>query len=280
MLRNVHAPFPENASTASQIKVADIAVTDVDGGANNLSLSGADAGLFRIDRPDAVAEGRRPARLRDQPASRRQGQRQRRRRSAARSTPSPTWRSPSPTSPRPSPAPRVADRLVGHSYGETINGLAGNDTIFGNGGNDRISAERRRPPDRRARQGRLRVQLDRRFGTWPVGLHQQRLLRRRRPDMACATSSPTSRAARTGSTCRRSTPTPVPAATRRSPGWARAISTNHPRRADLPALQPGRHRQRQDHRLRRRQRRRPRRLPDRARPGSRRWRRAILSCEQ
>ena len=48
VLRNVHAPFPENASTASQIKVADIAITDVDGGANNLSLSGADAGLFRL----------------------------------------------------------------------------------------------------------------------------------------------------------------------------------------------------------------------------------------
>ena len=47
VLSNVHGPFAENTSTAVPIKVADIAVTDVDGGANNLSLSGPDAGLFR-----------------------------------------------------------------------------------------------------------------------------------------------------------------------------------------------------------------------------------------
>ena len=41
VLSNVHGPFPENTSTAVRIKVADIAVTDVDGGTNNLSLSGA-----------------------------------------------------------------------------------------------------------------------------------------------------------------------------------------------------------------------------------------------
>ena len=35
-------------SDASAIKVADIAITDVDGGTNNLSLSGLDAALFRI----------------------------------------------------------------------------------------------------------------------------------------------------------------------------------------------------------------------------------------
>ena len=47
--------------------------------------------------------------------------------------------------------------------------------------------------------------------------------------MACATSSPTSRAARTGSTCRRSTPTPGPAATRRSPGCGQGnFHKNHP----------------------------------------------------
>ena len=40
VLSNVHAPFPENTSTAVHIKVADIAISDIDGGTNNLSLSG------------------------------------------------------------------------------------------------------------------------------------------------------------------------------------------------------------------------------------------------
>ena len=47
-LSNLHAPIFENASTAVHIKMADITITDADGGANVLSLSGVDAGLFEI----------------------------------------------------------------------------------------------------------------------------------------------------------------------------------------------------------------------------------------
>jgi Ca2+-binding RTX toxin-like protein len=47
-LTNVHAPISETASTASRIKIADIVVTDVDGGTNVLGLTGDDAGKFEI----------------------------------------------------------------------------------------------------------------------------------------------------------------------------------------------------------------------------------------
>ena len=47
-LSNLHAPIVENASTAVHTKIADIAVSDVDGGDNVLSLSGLDANLFEI----------------------------------------------------------------------------------------------------------------------------------------------------------------------------------------------------------------------------------------
>ena len=39
----------ENASTTPRLKVADIVITDDALGVNNLSLSGADAGLFEIE---------------------------------------------------------------------------------------------------------------------------------------------------------------------------------------------------------------------------------------
>jgi hypothetical protein len=42
------ANIDENTSTATHIKVADIVVTDLDGGTNTLGLTGADAGFFEI----------------------------------------------------------------------------------------------------------------------------------------------------------------------------------------------------------------------------------------
>ncbi|MBD2472961.1 cadherin domain-containing protein [Nostoc sp. FACHB-145] len=46
---NTITAIAENTSTASRIKVADITITDPDGGTNNLSLSGTDAAYFEID---------------------------------------------------------------------------------------------------------------------------------------------------------------------------------------------------------------------------------------
>ena len=48
VLTNRLAAIAENRSTASKIKVADIVVTDADGGPNTLSLAGADKALFEI----------------------------------------------------------------------------------------------------------------------------------------------------------------------------------------------------------------------------------------
>ncbi len=48
-LANATAALSENTSTAAHIKVADILVTDPDGGSNTLALTGADAGFFLID---------------------------------------------------------------------------------------------------------------------------------------------------------------------------------------------------------------------------------------
>ncbi len=47
-INNVIASIDENTSTATHIKVADIAVTDVDGGTNTLALTGTDAASFEI----------------------------------------------------------------------------------------------------------------------------------------------------------------------------------------------------------------------------------------
>ena len=47
-LSNVRGPIAENTSTTVAVKVADIVIADVDGGVNNLSLSGLDANLFQI----------------------------------------------------------------------------------------------------------------------------------------------------------------------------------------------------------------------------------------
>jgi VCBS repeat-containing protein len=48
-LTNITTTLAEDTSTASKIKAADIVVTDVDGGANVLSLTGADAASFEIE---------------------------------------------------------------------------------------------------------------------------------------------------------------------------------------------------------------------------------------
>ncbi len=47
-LTNTKDNIDENSSTATHIKVADIVVTDLDGGSNALGLTGADAGSFEI----------------------------------------------------------------------------------------------------------------------------------------------------------------------------------------------------------------------------------------
>ena len=48
-LVNTVTSLAENASTTPRLKVADIVITDDALGVNNLSLSGADAGLFEIE---------------------------------------------------------------------------------------------------------------------------------------------------------------------------------------------------------------------------------------
>jgi hypothetical protein len=48
-LQNATTTLPENADTATRVKVADIVVEDDDTGTNNLSLAGVDADLFEID---------------------------------------------------------------------------------------------------------------------------------------------------------------------------------------------------------------------------------------
>ncbi|WP_439543499.1 beta strand repeat-containing protein [Hyphomicrobium sp.] len=45
---NLKTSIAENTSTAARIKIADLAITDVDGGPNALSISGADAARFEI----------------------------------------------------------------------------------------------------------------------------------------------------------------------------------------------------------------------------------------
>ncbi len=47
-LNNAVTSIPQNASTASPVKMADIVVTDDGLGNNNLTVSGADAGSFQI----------------------------------------------------------------------------------------------------------------------------------------------------------------------------------------------------------------------------------------
>jgi hypothetical protein len=136
VLSNVHGPFAENTATAAAIKVGDIAVTDIDGGANILSLAGADAALFQIIGGDLWLKAGAKLDFETNPlldvavavnviggaidATR-------------------------------SVAIKVLDAieivngdgapntLVGGYWTEWINGLGGDDRIVGNGGNDRIT---------------------------------------------------------------------------------------------------------------------------------------------
>ena|GEM_PF-1788471 len=127
----------ENASTAAAIRVANVTITDPDGGANRLSLAGADASLFeiragavwlragatldfetnpvldltlRLDDPTigTGAEGSRNLRitLRDIPEG--------------------------------MTGTAGNDRLTGTAFAETLSGRAGNDTLSGGGGHDRL----------------------------------------------------------------------------------------------------------------------------------------------
>src|SRR6185295_11386921 len=48
VLNNAVTSIPENTSTAAAVKLAEVVVTDDGLGANNLTVSGADAGFFQI----------------------------------------------------------------------------------------------------------------------------------------------------------------------------------------------------------------------------------------
>jgi Ca2+-binding RTX toxin-like protein len=134
---NVRGSLAENTSTAAAIKVADIAVTDVDGGSNGLSLAGADAALFQIIGGDLwLRAGARldfetnpvldvTVRVND----------------AAVGGPVDAFKSLAIAIGN--VAERIngtggADRLSGTGAGETLSGLGGNDRLAGNGGDDRL----------------------------------------------------------------------------------------------------------------------------------------------
>jgi Ca2+-binding RTX toxin-like protein len=136
VLSNIHGPIAENASTSVHTKVADIAITDPDGGANFLSLSGLDAALFEIVgnalflRAGAHLDFETNPLL-DVTVN-------------VDNTPG------GPVDASASLAiaigniaeaiigTAVANTLIGTNNGETLSGLGGNDRIVGLGGNDRI----------------------------------------------------------------------------------------------------------------------------------------------
>jgi predicted outer membrane repeat protein len=137
VLSNVHGPIAENASTKLAIKIADIAVTDIDGGTNVLSLAGADAALFEIVGTQLRLKAGAKLDFETNP------------------TLDVTVRVDDPGVGGPIDAFRSlsikvtdalevingnnnANKLVGGNSAEIISGLGGNDRIIGNGGNDRI----------------------------------------------------------------------------------------------------------------------------------------------
>ena len=137
VLSNVHGPFPENTSTAARIKVADIAVTDVDGGTNILSLSGADASLFQLIGSTLWLKAGATLDFETNPLL-----------NVNVNVNDPTVGGPIDATKALAIAvtdiaenisgTARADRLIGTNNGETIIGLGGNDGIYGNAGNDRI----------------------------------------------------------------------------------------------------------------------------------------------
>jgi Ca2+-binding RTX toxin-like protein len=136
-LGNVHGPIAENASTAVHTKIANIAVTDVDGGANNLSLSGLDAGLFEIVGATLWLKAGAHLDFEANPVL-----------DVTVNVNDSTVGGPVDAQASLSIAigdvletvngTASANTLSGANQGEITNGLAGNDRIMGNGGNDRI----------------------------------------------------------------------------------------------------------------------------------------------
>jgi Ca2+-binding RTX toxin-like protein len=135
---NVHAPIAENTSTAAAIKIADVSLADIDGGAKILSLAGADAALFQIVGGDLWLRAGAKLDFETNPLL------------------AVTVNANAPgvggaIDATRSLAIKVLDAieiingdngpntLVGGYWTERINGLGGNDNIFGNGGNDRIT---------------------------------------------------------------------------------------------------------------------------------------------
>jgi len=134
---NIHAPIAENASTKLPIKIADIVITDIDGGNNLLTLSGADAALFQLIGGDlflkagAKLDFETNAKLDvtvnvNDPSIGGAVDAQLSLSIAVRDVIENLTGTP------------LADRLIGTNNYETINGLGGNDLIYGLGGNDRI----------------------------------------------------------------------------------------------------------------------------------------------
>lgn len=145
-LSNSLASIAENRSTASRIKVADIDVTDADGGPNTLSLAGADKGLFEIFNGDLYLKAGAKLDFETNPKLDVTVQV-----SADLNGPGIDHQvafSLKVTDVGESDAAlrivgtRHKDVLTGKDGNDTILGLAGNDRIFGNAGNDRIEGGR------------------------------------------------------------------------------------------------------------------------------------------
>ena len=165
VLSNVHGPIAENTSTAVPIKVADIVDYRRRWRHQQSVAVGPRCQSVRDRRHDAVAEGRRPSRLRDQPGPQRQ-----------RSTSTiPTVGGPvdaqrlagdrrRSTSSRPSTARPAANTLIGTNNGETIiRACRQRPHLRQWRQRPHHRRARRRHHDRRRRQRRVRVQLDQRL---------------------------------------------------------------------------------------------------------------------
>ena len=127
----------ENASTAAAIRVANVTITDPDGGANRLSLAGADAGLFEVRggaiwlRAGASLDFETnpvldlTLRL-DDPTIGTGAEASRNLRITLRDIPEALS------------GTAGNDRLTGTAFAETLIGRAGNDTLSGGGGQDTL----------------------------------------------------------------------------------------------------------------------------------------------
>jgi VCBS repeat-containing protein len=139
VLSNAVTSISEAASTAARIKVADIAITDVDGGTNLVSLSGVDGGLFEVVGNALYIRAGAPLDFETNPLL-----------NVTVHVNDPAING-NAIEASTSLAISVSDALElligtpanntlnGGATGEQIEGLAGNDIIRGNGGNDRIA---------------------------------------------------------------------------------------------------------------------------------------------